>query len=167
MTTLDSATVTPRPAARRTRRARPAPASVRLRSHLTVLEAERDERAKARFDTGGDIGDRAWRMEGETQLLQLDAQIRRLRHSLDDAAGRVAVRSGDRVIIGSTVELRFLTDQSVERYVVGALDEQGDDCPVLTPDSPLGRVLLGARVGDTVEYACPRGTARVVVESIG
>lgn len=167
MTAVDDTTVTPRPAARRSRRTRPAPTSVRLRTHLTVLEAERDERAKARFDTGGDIGDRAWRMEGETALLQLDAQIRRLRRSLDDAAERVTVRAGDRVAVGATVELRFLADSSLERYVVGALDAQEEDVPVLTPDSPLGRVLLGARVGDTVEYAAPRGSARVVVEAIG
>ena len=106
-------------------------------------------------------------MEGETQLLQLESQIRRLRRSLDEAADQVTVRPGDTVAIGATVQLHFLADASVDSYIVGGLESQDEDRAVLTPDSPLGRVLLGARVGDTVEYASPRGTEQVVVMAIG
>lgn len=166
MTQLDSGTSNPRPVARRSRRATRSPGSSRLRTHLSVLEAERELHAKARFDTGGDVGDRAWRVEGETQLLQLDEQIRRLRQSLDEVEGQKAPIQRDRVAIGVTVSLRFLADASVERFVVGGLVAQEDDCAVLTPESPLGRVLLGAAVGDTVAYASPRGPEQVVVLEI-
>jgi transcription elongation factor GreA len=170
MTQLDTNRALPRTATGR-RSARGGPGLARLRTHLTVLEAERERHAKARFDTGGDIGDRAWRVEGETHLLALDSSIRRLRQSLDEVTDQATDVSRDRVGIGATVTLRFLADASadstVERFVVGGLDTQDEDCPVLTPDSPLGRVLIGAGVGDTVAYASPRGKEQVVVLQIG
>jgi transcription elongation factor GreA len=168
MTQIDTGAVAPPgPASRRSRPSRTAPGAARLLTHLTVLEAERELHAKARFDTGGDIGDRAWRVEGESQLMQLDSQIRRLRRSLDDLDGPTEAIRRDRVGLGVTVALRFLGDSAVENYVVGDLDTQGDDWPVLTPDSPLGRVLIGAHVGDTVEYASPLGVTQVLVVAIG
>lgn len=166
MTQIDTGAAAPRPSTRRSRSARVAPGAVRLRTHLTVLEAEREMHAKARFDTGGDIGDRAWRVEGETQLHQLDEQIRRLRNSLDSLDQPAAATPRDVVGLGATVQLRFLADSSVETYVVGSLDSQDEEFAVLTPESPLGRVLLGARVGDTVSYSAPRGNAQVLVVAI-
>lgn len=132
-----------------------------------MLEAERELHARARFDTGGDIGDRAWRAEGETQLLQLDDQIRRLRRSLADAADSTTAVRRDQVGIGVTVTLRFLADSAVEIYVVGGLERQDDGFAVLTPDSPLGRALLGARLDDTVTFAAPRGEEQATVMAIG
>lgn len=166
MTAIDTGSTTPRSAARRHRAPRPASAAGRLRSRLSALEAERELHAKARFDTGGDAGDRAWRVEGETQLLQLDEQIRRLRSLLEGLSAPAAAVPRDRVAAGVTVDLRFLPDSSIERYAVGGASGD-EDFPGLTLQSPLGRVLLGARAGDTVEYASPRGTARVLVVAIG
>jgi transcription elongation GreA/GreB family factor len=37
----------------------------------------------------------------------------------------------------------------------------------VSPDSPLGRALLGAKAGDEVEIEAPRGSWRARVVSIG
>jgi transcription elongation GreA/GreB family factor len=37
----------------------------------------------------------------------------------------------------------------------------------VSPDSPLGSALLGAKVGDRVEVAAPRGSWRARIVSIG
>jgi transcription elongation GreA/GreB family factor len=34
---------------------------------------------------------------------------------------------------------------------------------VITLSSPLGRALIGARAGDTIEYAAPAGTLKATV----
>ena len=53
-------------------------------------------------------------------------------------------------------------------------DEHGDAMEVeissvggVSPDSPLGKALLGAKVGDEVEIEAPRGSWRAKVLSIG
>ena len=53
-------------------------------------------------------------------------------------------------------------------------DEHGDTMEVeissvggVSPDSPLGMALLGAKVGDEVEIEAPRGSWRARVLSIG
>ena len=40
-----------------------------------------------------------------------------------------------------------------ESFLLGSVDEAGDGLDVITPNSPLGQALQGARVGSTVSYA--------------
>jgi transcription elongation factor GreA len=78
-----------------------------------------------------------------------------------DAAG------GDVVGTGAIVSIVFDGDDEVERYLVGSIEEQRDDVHVVSPGSPMGAALLGAAVGDTVEYQAPTGaTLKVKVVEI-
>lgn len=63
----------------------------------------------------------------------------------------------DSVGTGATVSIVFDGDDEVERYLVGSIEEQRDDVIVVSPGSPMGSALLGAAVGDTVEYEAPTG----------
>ena len=69
-----------------------------------------------------------------------------------------AVDSGS-VGVGSKVELE---DEIGERMDVEISSVGG-----VSPDSPLGRSLMGAKAGDEVEVAAPSGTWRARVVSIG
>jgi len=40
-----------------------------------------------------------------------------------------------------------------ETYLLGSVDEAADGVDVITPSSPLGKVLQGASVGSTLSYA--------------
>jgi transcription elongation factor GreA len=60
---------------------------------------------------------------------------------------------------GHTVALRCEGDDDAERYLIGSSEEKGGKLEVLTPGSPLGRALLGATVGDWVEFESPTGAA--------
>ncbi|MBN9113627.1 MAG: GreA/GreB family elongation factor [Pseudonocardia sp.] len=55
-------------------------------------------------------------------------------------------------------------DGEPERLKVTRIPD--DDFPTVTPESPLGRVLLGAGIGDEIEWAAPEGPAHARVESI-
>ena len=48
-------------------------------------------------------------------------------------------------------------EDDAERYLVGSIEEQADDVTVVSPGSPMGAALLGAAVGDEVEYEAPTG----------
>jgi transcription elongation factor GreA len=66
---------------------------------------------------------------------------------------------GDSVMAGAIVTIIFDGDDEddAERYLVGSIEEQADDVTVVSPGSPMGAALLGAGVGDEVEYEAPTG----------
>ena len=88
----------------------------------------------------------------------LERKITILRARLDDTV-IVEVGGGDVVAVGSTV---LVTDESG-----GELEVEISSVGGVSPDSPLGSALLGAKVGDEVEIAAPRGSWRAKVVSIG
>jgi len=63
------------------------------------------------------------------------------------------------VHVGAHVEIE---DEHGERMQVEISSVGG-----VSPDSPLGRALIGAKVGDEVEVEAPRGSWRATVISIG
>ena len=70
-----------------------------------------------------------------------------------------AVAASETIHVGSTVEIE---DERGERMTVEISSVGG-----VSPDSPLGRALLGAKVGDEVDVDAPRGTWRARVRTIG
>ena len=68
--------------------------------------------------------------------------------------------------VGSLVDLRFEGDEFVERYLLGTIEERPEDCDVVSPASPLGRAMIGARAGDVVRYEAPAGQVEVTVVAV-
>jgi transcription elongation factor GreA len=73
---------------------------------------------------------------------------------------------GDSVLPGSIVSIRYEGDDEVERYLLGSIEERHDDLDVISPSSPMGAALIGARPGDTVNYEAPGGTLAVEIVAI-
>ncbi len=96
------------------------------------------------------------------ELNWIDRRIRDIKHLLDCAA-RPGNGLPDRVCVGSVVTLRYPDGES-ERLKVTRIPD--DDFPTATPESPLGRALLGAGVGDEIDWAAPEGRLHARVESI-
>jgi transcription elongation factor GreA len=91
----------------------------------------------------------------------LERRITILRDRLDRSVviDEAAAAASDAVSVGSKVEIE---DEDGERMEVEISSVGG-----VSPDSPLGSSLLGAKVGDEVEIAAPRGSWRAKVVSIG
>ena len=61
--------------------------------------------------------------------------------------------SGDRVVApGLVVSIRFQGDDEVEQYLFGSIEERRTGIEVVSPGSPMGQALEGARAGQTVTY---------------
>jgi transcription elongation factor GreA len=58
------------------------------------------------------------------------------------------------------------SDDDVQEFFIGSIEEKPDGVLVATPTSPLGAALLGRRVGDDVEYDAPSGTLRVRITAV-
>jgi transcription elongation factor GreA len=126
---------------------------------------------------GRDSADIADRVVREADLAQLDERIEALELHLQRRAtvvtGSAAIAGQDQdvaVRAGRVVSLSF-AGEAPGRYLVADLLDVGDavvvgEFDVLTPGSPLGRALLGARDGDQVTYLTPRGKVTVKVHAV-
>jgi transcription elongation factor GreA len=55
------------------------------------------------------------------------------------------------------------SDDDVQDFFIGSIEEKPDGVLVASPTSPLGSALLGRAVGDYVEYDAPSGQLRVTI----
>jgi transcription elongation factor GreA len=115
-------------------------------------------------DIVGDQGDQAETIERVNSLNALDERIEELTRVQDERRRDPVQPSEDRVSVGTQVTIRFDDGSTDTVRVVSSILEENDADPVLTPDSPLGRAVMGASKGDRVTYESPAGetTAEVV-----
>ena len=132
-----------------------------LESELAELEGPRRAEVVRAIATARGFGDLSENFEyhaAKNEQGLLEHRIRSIRNRLDRAVVVEASESGA-VGIGSTVEIE---DDEGKRMTVEISSVGG-----VSPDSPLGRALLGAKAGEEVEVVAPRGSWVARVRSIG
>jgi transcription elongation factor GreA len=134
-----------------------------LEAELAVLEGPRRTEAVQAIATARSFGDLSENFEyhaAKNEQGLLERRITMLRDRLDRA---VIIdeddADGDTVTVGSKVEIE---DEQGERMEVEISSVGG-----VSPDSPVGRALLGRNVGDEVEIEAPRGAWRARILSVG
>jgi len=116
------------------------------------------ERARAM----GDLSENGDYHAAKDEQGHMEGRIRQLEHLLENAE-IVAPPEEGVVGLGSIVTVVYEGDDEAdaERYLVGHIEERQGDLDVISPDSPLGRALIGARAGEWVTYEAPNGELRV------
>jgi transcription elongation factor GreA len=71
--------------------------------------------------------------------------------------------ANDAVAVGDVVTLDL--GDGAESFLFGSVDQAGDGLDVITPSSPLGQVLHGARVGSTVTYSIGKRTLAATINA--
>jgi transcription elongation factor GreA len=122
--------------------------------------AEKIERARAL----GDLSENGDYHAAKDEQGHMEGRIRQL-ESLLDHAEIVDPPAHGVVGPGSIVTVVYEGDEesSAERYLVGHIEERLGDLDVISPESPLGRALVGAKAGEWVTYEAPNGELRVQV----
>jgi transcription elongation factor GreA len=137
----------------------------KLVAELAELEGPRRTAVVQAIKTAREFGDLSENFEyhaAKNEQGLLEARIRTLRSRLDHS---VVVETQEGVVaVGSHV---VLEDSNGERMEVEISSVGGTGA--VSPDSPLGRALIGRSEGDTVEVDAPRGswTARVLSVEAG
>jgi len=131
-----------------------------LQRELAELEGPKRAAAVEAIKVARSFGDLSESFEyhaAKNEQGLLEARIRKLRQRLNDATV-VAHDTDDHVGAGSVVELEDEHGESMEVTIsaVGGV----------SPDSPLGRALMGAAVGDVREVEAPSGSWRATVRRI-
>jgi transcription elongation factor GreA len=135
----------------------------RLESELAELEGPRRAEVVHAIATARGFGDLSENFEyhaAKNEQGLLEHRIRLIR----DRLGRAVLVEQDgaasgKVGVGSTVEIE---DDKGDRMTVEISSVGG-----VSPDSPLGRALIGAKLGEEVEVKAPRGSWHARILSIG
>jgi len=141
----------------------------RLRVELDELwsvERPAVTRAVAEAAAQGDRSENAEYIYGKRRLREIDRRVRFLRARLE---GMVIVSQPpadrSRVFFGAWVTVVDEWAARRRHRIVGP-DEFDQGPGYISMDAPLGRALLGKRVGDELEIELPAGPIRVTVEAI-
>ena len=139
----------------------------RLQAELDHLKTTGREEAAAAIKAArahGDLRENAEYDTAKDEQGKMEARIRQL----EDMLRRAQVGSapaGDVVNVGNVVTT-VDEDDDEETFLIGSREDRTTGLTVVSADSPLGRALVGARVGDTVSYHAPAGAFTVKITAV-
>jgi transcription elongation factor GreA len=138
-------------------------AADRLREELERLKGEGRATMSVRLQHARELGDIRENAEYDAAKNEqglMEARIRQLEHMLHDVQVVEVAEDADEITEGMLVTLRSLDDddEDDETYLIAhSKEERAKGARTITGDSPLGKIILGKRVGDRVTYAAPGG----------
>jgi transcription elongation factor GreB len=133
---------------------------------LWLVERPAVTRAVADAAAMGDRSENAEYIYGKRRLREIDRRVRHLRERLDGLKV-VAEAPSDRgrVFFGAWVTIEDARG-ATRRYRIVGPDEFDLEPGYVSMDAPLGRALLGRRIGDELEVQLPGGLLAVEVTAI-
>lgn len=125
-----------------------------------IVEAIEEARAH------GDLSENAEYHAAKERQSHNEAQIA----ELEDRLARAQVidpttLSGDKVVFGATVRLLDEDDHEVKYQIVGETEADAK-AGRISYASPVGRALIGRRIGDDVEVVTPSGEKYYAIEAV-
>jgi transcription elongation factor GreA len=113
----------------------------------------------------GDLSENGDYHAAKEEQGKMEGRIRHLEALLQNA--EIVDSTGtDTVMAGSIVEIRYEDDPTTERYLIGSIEEKHADYESVSPGSPLGQALMGAKAGDIVDFQAPARVLKVEIVSI-
>ncbi|MCI0578728.1 MAG: transcription elongation factor GreA [Chloroflexi bacterium] len=141
----------------------------KIKEELEYLKNEKREEIAQRLEQAishGDLTENADYDYAKQEQAFVEGRIKDLEDSLRrakiiDHDGRV-----DKVRIGSTVTVVEVGEDDPETYLIVGIHEADPANGRISNESPIGRALLGAKVGQTVVALVPAGEIRLKVTGI-
>jgi transcription elongation factor GreA len=114
----------------------------------------------------GDLSENGDYHAAKEEQGKMEGRIMQLARIIENADIVAADAPSDTVREGCVVSIRYEGDAEVETYLIGSIEERRDNLVVMSPGSPMGKALLGAKQGQTVQYEAPGGLLSVTVVAI-
>jgi transcription elongation factor GreA len=140
-----------------------------LEAELHELETDGRAAIAARIRTArewGDLKENAEYHDAKDAQAHLETKILRLRELRHHAVVVEPGGAGDAVGLGVAVTVRDLDSGREAVHTIVGASESDPAAGRLSIDSPLGRALTGASVGDVVTFEAPRGQRRLELVAI-
>jgi transcription elongation factor GreA len=139
----------------------------KIRAELLDREGPRRERIVNDIATArahGDLSENAEYHAAREEQGQNEAKIRQLRFKVEHAEIIEATEDGV-VRPGMVVTIRHEGDDESETYLIGQRGET-EEYDVLTPESPIGRALMGRSEGETAVAEVPAGELKIEILTV-
>jgi transcription elongation factor GreA len=146
------------------------PAYERLRAELEELTGEGRIDIARKIEAAralGDLSENGDYHAAKDHQGKMEARIRQLQGILEDAVVVDEREASDVVTTGSVVTIRFVGDDDTEQYLVGSIEERVEGLEVVSPGSPMGLALMGAKVGDTRTYEVRGNPLEIEIVELG
>jgi transcription elongation factor GreA len=144
---------------------------VELEARLKYLteqrRAEVAERLRLALEEGGDLSENAEYEDAKNEQAFVEGEILRLETILSTAQIIEASGKKDRVELGSVITMTEKGSREKEVYRLVGSAEANPREGKISIESPLGRALVGAKVGEEVKFKAPDGEMVFVIKSIG
>jgi transcription elongation factor GreA len=140
-----------------------------LEAELATLEGEGRREIAKRIKTArewGDLKENAEYHDAKNDQAHLETKIARLRQRLEGAEVREHQPGLEAAGFGSRVTVRDEVSERETTYTLVSAPEAKPAEGLIASDSPVGRALTGARTGDKVTVATPRGSRTFAVLAI-
>ena len=131
----------------------------------TVARREIAERIKTAREWG-DLKENSEYHDAKNDQAHLETKILRLREQLLAAEVREVETQTDVIGFGSCVEVEDGKSGKLQTYTIVSAHEADPTAGTLSIDSPVGRALVGRKVGDTATIETPRGARSLKVLKI-
>jgi len=105
--------------------------------------------------------------EAKNEQAFVEGRIMTLEHLLQNASiiDEEAAHHANRVQLGTKVSVTASDGKAMEYTIVGPAEARPTE-GMISNESPVGRALLGKRVGDEIQVQVPRGVLRLTITAI-
>ncbi|MEY2432536.1 MAG: transcription elongation factor GreA [Acidimicrobiaceae bacterium] len=140
----------------------------RLQEELQQLSTKGRVEIARKIETAREMGDLSENGDYHAAKEEQGKMEGRIRHleALIKNAEIVEAGVSDVVTTGAIVGIKYEGDDDAERYLIGSIEERHDDLEVISPGSPLGKALLGHKIGDIVDFEAPARVLKVEIVTI-
>ncbi len=109
----------------------------------------------------GDLSENAEYHAAREEQAHNEGKIKEIRYKLENS--EIVETFDDGIVqVGMLVVVQHDGDDESETYYVGSREEKSE-YDVLTPDSPIGKALLGKASGETVTASVPAGEIKIAI----
>ena len=136
-------------------------------NHLKDVERPKASQAIAEARDKGDLSENAEYDAAKEAQGMLEMQIAKLENTLSNA--RIineAELDNSKALVLSTVEVKNKSNGAIMKYTLVAQSEADLKTGKISVDSPIGKGLLGKKVGDIASISVPNGTIALEIVSI-
>ena len=139
----------------------------KLKEQLDYLKNVRRKEASERIKFARELGDLSENAEYDSAKEEqgiIEADIKRIEDELERAVIIEDAKTSNKVTLGCTVKVR--DDEGEETFQIVGSTEANPDAGKISDESPIGKGLLGHRVGDLVAIPVPNGSVNYKVLEI-
>jgi len=132
-----------------------------------LLTVRRPEVAEYIHDAreSGDVTDNVAYEEAKNEQAKIEGEIARLQRLLASAKELKLKQGGEEISLGSYVRLRNEENREF-RYAIVGPDEANPSEGKISNESPVGRALIGRKMGESVTVSTPSGVRMYTILSL-